>query len=183
MGTDLLILDEKDQPAPCGKEGEIVGRGRILMAGYHARDEANREATWTDDLGRRWLRTGDVGRLDEDGYLTLVDRKKDLIISGGLNLYPADLEAVIVQHEAVSEVAVIAIDSKRWGESPFAVYLGADLAPEALVAWTNERVGKHQRLAGAARVDTLPRNANGKVLKRELRETWRDWLSGPGAGS
>ncbi len=179
MGTDLLILDEQDRPCPPGEAGEIVGRGRILMAGYHGRDDANEEATWTDEQGNRWLRTGDVGRLDEDGFLYLVDRKKDLIISGGLNLYPADMEQVLLSHPAVREAAVIGIDSERWGETPFAVIVGDPVDATELLAWTNERVGKHQRLAGLVAIDELPRNANGKILKRELRERWRDWLSQP----
>jgi acyl-CoA synthetase (AMP-forming)/AMP-acid ligase II len=180
MGTDLLILDEDDRPCPPGKAGEIVGRGRHLMAGYHGRPEANAAASWTDESGRRWLRTGDIGRLDEAGFLYLVDRKKDMIISGGMNLYPADIEAAVLDHPAVEETAVIAIDSDRWGESPFAVVVGIDGKPldtGELVAWTNERVGKHQRLAGAVQIDELPRNANGKILKRALRDQYRDWLS------
>lgn len=177
IGTDMLILDEHDQPCAPGEAGEIVGRGRILMSGYHGRREANEEATWTDGQGRRWLRTGDIGRLDESGFLYLVDRKKDLIISGGLNLYPADIEAVLVQHPGVVEAAVIGIASDRWGESPFAVIVTDSIqAPEA-VNWANERVGKHQRLVGGVCVSELPRNPNGKVLKRELRREWRDWLN------
>ncbi len=180
MGTDLRILDEADRPCPPGTPGEIVGRGRHLMAGYHGRPEANERATWNDEQGRRWLRTGDIGRLDEAGFLYLVDRKKDMIISGGMNLYPADIEAVVLNHPAVEEVAVIAIDSDRWGESPFAVIVSTDgqaLDTGELVAWTNERVGKHQRLAGAVQIAELPRNANGKILKRALRDQYRDWLS------
>ena len=180
MGTDLLILDKDDRPCSPGTPGEIVGRGRHLMTGYQGRPEANSEVTWTDEHGRRWLRTGDIGRLDEAGFLYLVDRKKDMIISGGMNLYPADIEATMLRHAAVEEVAVIAIDSDRWGESPFAVIAGAGedrLDTDALVAWTNERVGKHQRLAGAVQIDELPRNANGKILKRALRDQYRDWLS------
>jgi acyl-CoA synthetase (AMP-forming)/AMP-acid ligase II len=180
MGTDLLILDEHDRPCPPGTPGEIVGRGRHLMAGYHGRPEANAAATWTDEAGRRWLRTGDIGRLDEAGFLYLVDRKKDMIISGGMNLYPADIEAVLQGHPAIREVAVIAIDSERWGESPFAVIVGRgreSLDISTILAWTNERVGRHQRLAGATQIEELPRNANGKVLKRTLRDQYRDWLS------
>ncbi|MEE4174793.1 MAG: AMP-binding protein [Xanthomonadales bacterium] len=176
MGIDLLILDENDQPCAAGEAGEIVGRGRHLMAGYHEREAANRDATWTDGSGRRWLRTGDIGRLDEAGFLFLVDRKKDMIISGGMNLYPADIEATLADHPEVEEAAVIAVDSERWGESPLAVVVG-DADPDALVAWTNERVGRHQRIVGAVVVNELPRNANGKILKRQLRDQYRDWLS------
>jgi acyl-CoA synthetase (AMP-forming)/AMP-acid ligase II len=176
-GTDILILDDDDTPCPANVPGEIVGRGRIVMAGYHARPDANAEATWTDAAGRRWLRTGDVGKLDDEGFLYLVDRKKDLIISGGQNVYPADIEAVIAAHPAVSEVAVIGVDSRRWGETPLAVTVlrdpTADL--EVLARWTNERVGKQQRIAGVVSVSELPRNLNGKVLKRELRRRYVDW--------
>ncbi len=179
MGTDLVILDDDDQPCPPGQSGEIAGRGRTLMAGYHGRPDANREATWTDPQGRRWLRTGDIGYLDEDGYLYLKDRKKDLVISGGQNIYPADIEAVMLEHPGVREVAVIGVDNPRWGESPFAVVVGNQAAADAagLCEWTNDRVGKHQRLVGAAFIDELPRNPNGKVLKRELRGEYRDWLN------
>jgi acyl-CoA synthetase (AMP-forming)/AMP-acid ligase II len=178
-GTDLLILDDEDRPCPPNVPGEIVGRGRMLMAGYHGRPDANAEATWTDDRGRRWLRTGDIGKLDEQGFLYLVDRKKDLIISGGQNIYPADIESVMLAHPAVAEVAVIGIDSPRWGESPLAVVVlketGADL--EQLKAWTNERVGKQQRIVGVTALAELPRNPNGKILKRELRKDYLDWLN------
>ena len=91
------------------------------MAGYHGRDAANREATWTDATGRRWLRTGDLGRLDADGFLYIVDRKKDMILSGGQNIYPADIESVMRQHPAVAEVAVVGVPSAKWGETPVAV--------------------------------------------------------------
>jgi len=175
-GTDLVILDEQDRPCPPGVPGEIAGRGRITMAGYQGRPDANREATWTDDRGRRWLRTGDIGRLDEAGFLYLVDRKKDMIISGGMNLYPADMEEILQRHAEVREVAVIGVDSERWGESPLAVIVG-DGTPEDVVSWANERLGRHQRLVGAVLVRALPRNPNGKVLKRELRDRYRDWLT------
>jgi len=178
MGTDLLILDDADRPCAPGAAGEIVGRGRMLMAGYNNRPDANEETTWVDEQGRKWLRTGDIGRFDEAGFLYLVDRKKDLIISGGQNIYPADIETIVLEHPAVSEVAVIGIDSPRWGESPFAVLVGEQSAgSDALVNWTNERVGRQQRIAGAAWIDALPRNPNGKVLKRELRERFRGWLT------
>jgi acyl-CoA synthetase (AMP-forming)/AMP-acid ligase II len=118
------------------------------------------------------LRTGDVGRLDEDGFLYLVDRKKDMILSGGQNIYPADIEAIFVEHDAVHEVAVVGIAHRKWGETPLAVVVpvdGADIDTEALTAWANSRLGKQQRVSATVLVDELPRNPNGKVLKRELR--------------
>ncbi|WP_224784758.1 class I adenylate-forming enzyme family protein [Marinihelvus fidelis] len=178
MGVDLLILDDNDRPCEPGQPGEIVGRCRHLMAGYHERPDASLEARWVDQAGRHWLRTGDIGRIDEQGYLYLVDRKKDLLISGGQNVYPADIEHVMLGHPAVGEVAVVGIPCPRWGETPLALVVANDEPAQAhaLRDWTNTRVGKHQRLAGVELIDALPRNANGKVLKRELRDRYRHWL-------
>jgi acyl-CoA synthetase (AMP-forming)/AMP-acid ligase II len=142
------------------------------MAGYHARPDANADATWVDEHGRRWLRTGDVGRLDDEGFLYIVDRKKDMILSGGQNIYPADIESVMLGHPDVAEVAVVGVPSERWGETPLAVVVprpGATVDAGALVGWTNERVGRQQRISDLVWRDSLPRNANGKILKRELR--------------
>lgn len=172
LDTDLKILDEQDREVPAGVTGEIVGRGALLMQGYYNRDEVSREATWTDRHGARWLRTGDLGRLDEEGFLYILDRKKDMILSGGQNVYPADIEQVMFVHPDVADVAVVAAPSRRWGETPVAVVV---LKPDckadkhALLQWTNTRVGKQQRLADIVWRASLPRNANGKVLKRELR--------------
>jgi len=177
-GQRLVILDDEDRPLPPGEAGEIAGYGRLLMSGYMNRDSANQESTWTDPEGRRWLRTGDIGRVDEEGNLYLVDRKKDMILSGGQNIYPADIEAVVARHAVVRDVAVVGVPSERWGESPLAVVVGERIDTEELVAWTNERVGKQQRLAGAVVVDELPRNPNGKILKRELRKRYADFLAG-----
>ncbi|NNE61054.1 MAG: AMP-binding protein [Woeseia sp.] len=175
-GQSLKILDGNDQPLPAGESGEIVGHGDLLMSGYLNRDEANAEATWKDEHGRTWLRTGDIGRLDEDGNLYLVDRKKDMIISGGQNIYPADIESVIAQNNDVFEVAVVGVRSERWGEAPIAVVTGDAIDTEALLQWTNERVGRQQKIAAVAIVAELPRNPNGKVLKRELRVQFADIL-------
>jgi acyl-CoA synthetase (AMP-forming)/AMP-acid ligase II len=171
-GQRLAIIDDNDMILPTGESGEIVGESRFLMAGYHANAEADAAATWLHPSGSRWLRTGDVGKLDDDGFLYLVDRKKDMILSGGQNIYPADIEAVIIEHPAVHEVAVVGVAHKKWGETPLAVVVvvdGAVLDPEELTAWANSRLGKQQRVAATVFVDGLPRNPNGKVLKRELR--------------
>lgn len=175
LGTDIRIIGEDDREVPRGAAGEIVSRGRIVMAGYHQRAEANVESTWLDERGRAWLRTGDIGRLDEEGFLYVVDRRKDMIISGGQNVYPADIEAVMITHPVVAEIAVIGVASAQWGETPFAIVVpqaGAVPDAETLMRWTNERVGKQQRIAGVAFRDSLPRNPNGKILKRELRREY-----------
>jgi Acyl-CoA synthetases (AMP-forming)/AMP-acid ligases II len=172
-GQQLKLVDDHDRECAPGEPGEICGRGRLVMEGYHNRPEATAEATWVDPHGRRWLRTGDIGRLDDDGFLYIVDRKKDMILSGGQNVYPADIEAVMRQHPAVADVAVIGIPSERWGETPLAVVVaraaGESVSPQMLVDWTNARVGRQQRISQLVYVADLPRNPNGKILKRELR--------------
>lgn len=179
QGTDIKIIANDGSEQPTGAEGEIVGFGRILMAGYNNRADANEEASWTDQYGRKWLRTGDIGKLDEDGYLYLVDRKKDMIISGGQNIYPADIESVIASHPSVSEVAVIGVPSERWGETPIALaVIKEPIATAKLMTWINQRVGKQQRVANVVIVDELPRNPNGKVLKRRLRAGYAHWMDG-----
>ncbi len=176
-GTDILLIDETDRPVEPGDSGEIVSRGHITMTGYYHRPEANAESTWIDPTGAAWLRTGDIGRFDEHGYLFIVDRKKDMIISGGQNVYPADIESVAAVHPSVAEIAVIGIKSAKWGETPYAIVVpSAGKAPSESLAielreWINARVGRQQRVAGVALVDALPRNPNGKILKRELRKT------------
>ncbi len=171
----LLLVGDDDRPVAAGEAGEIVGLGRLTMERYHNRPDATRESTWVDPDGRRWLRTGDIGRLDDEGFLYLVDRKKDMILSGGQNIYPADLESVLVQHPQVAEVAVIEVPSDRWGETPLALVVeraGASQRPEpeALRDWANAGLGRQQRIAGLRYVESLPRNPNGKILKRELRK-------------
>lgn len=173
-GQDLLVLDSADKLCPPGVSGEIVGRGPLQMAGYHNRDDANEQATWVDPLGHRWLRTGDIGHIDEDGYLYLVDRKKDMIISGGQNVYPADIEAVLSVQPQVRDAAVIGVASARWGETPLAIIVGDIDDEDIFVQSVNAHLGKQQRIAGVRLVDALPRNPNGKVLKRELRERFRE---------
>jgi acyl-CoA synthetase (AMP-forming)/AMP-acid ligase II len=175
LGADIRIIGEDDREVASGETGEIVGRGRLVMSGYHVQDTANREATWVDSDGTQWLRTGDLGRLDAEGFLYLVDRKKDMIISGGQNVYPTDIESVMRDHPAVAEVAVIGIASERWGETPLAVvvaHLGAHVTAAELEEWTNVRLGKQQRISGVVWRESLPRNPNGKVLKRELRSEY-----------
>ena len=174
-GQRLAIIDSADREVMPGEAGEIVGAGPLLMTGYHRRPEATLEATWMRADGERWLRTGDIGRIDADGFLYIVDRKKDMILSGGQNIYPADIEAVMLQHADVAEVAVIGVPSEKWGETPFAVVVArpdAALEERALIDWTNTRVGRQQRISDVRLVTDLPRNPNGKILKRELRRLY-----------
>ncbi|HXZ59105.1 MAG TPA: AMP-binding protein [Steroidobacteraceae bacterium] len=172
LGTDLRIIGDDGRELPADATGEIVGVSALLMQGYNGRDEASAEATWQGPDGRRWLRTGDLGYLDADGFLYVVDRKKDMILSGAQNVYPADIEQVMRAHPDVAEVAVVAARSAKWGETPVAIVVaraGSTVDRQALIEWTNARVGKQQRIADVVWRSALPRNANGKVLKRELR--------------
>jgi acyl-CoA synthetase (AMP-forming)/AMP-acid ligase II len=146
-----------------------------MMTGYHRQPELTRRALWHDAEGRPFIRTGDVGRFDEDGFVVLVDRKKDMIISGGFNVYSSDLEAVLARHPDVAEVAVVGVPSERWGETPVAFVVarrGAKADPRALLEWANGQLGKVQRISDVRLVDELPRSPIGKVLKRELRELY-----------
>lgn len=171
--TSLRILDDEGNVLPIGKEGEIAGHTPTLMSGYHARQEATAGAYWLDEHGRRYVRTGDIGKLDQDGYLWLCDRKKDMIISGGFNVYPADIERVVLSHPAVFEVAVVGCPSTRWGETPVAFLTlrpGETAEAEELRAWINARVGAVQRVSAVRIVPELPSGSLGKLLKRELRD-------------
>lgn len=177
-GHDYILLDDDDNELPWGSTGEICARSVHWMIEYHKRPDATREAMYIDAKGLQWLRTGDLGRVDDDGYLYIVDRKKDMILSGGQNIYPADIEAIMVEHPQVSEATVIGIPHETWGETPLALVVlrnegDADSARQIL-EWTNEQVGKRQRLSGVEIRQDLPRNPNGKVLKRELRKQYQD---------
>ncbi|MET0272802.1 MAG: class I adenylate-forming enzyme family protein [Phenylobacterium sp.] len=175
-GHDIRLIDEDGREVAQGEIGEVVGRSGAMMVGYHNQPGKTSDAEWWSPAGERYIRTGDVGRFDEDGFLTLMDRKKDMIISGGFNIYPSDLEAELVQHEAVLEAAVVGVPSDAWGETPVAFIAlkpGRSVAPDDLKAWMNSRVGKTQRLADLQIVEALPRSHIGKVLKRELRDAYQ----------
>lgn len=168
---EMQIMDESGAVLPPGQVGEIVGRGPILMPGYYKRPDLTAQA-----IVDGWLHSGDLGYMDEDGYLYLVDRKKDMIISGGVNIYPRDIEEVIVQHPAVLEAAVFGIPSEDWGETPMAAVRlrpGASVEPEDLRAWINQRVeARYQQVRAVAIVDDFPRNVAGKTLKRVMRDQY-----------
>ena len=174
-GHDIRLIDDNLQEVAKGEAGEVVGHSPGMMLGYHRQPEKTREAEWFDASGKRFIRTGDIGRFDEDGFLTLFDRKKDMIISGGFNIYPTDLEAVLREHPAVHESAVVGVPSEQWGETPVAFVVpkaGHAIKADELLQWANQRLGKTQRLASVRLMDELPRSAIGKVLKRELRDQY-----------
>ncbi|KIZ34879.1 MULTISPECIES: class I adenylate-forming enzyme family protein [Rhodopseudomonas] len=171
---EVRLIDEDGKPVAVGEIGEIVGRSPVMMQGYLNQPQKTAETFWHDENGTRFVRTGDIGRFDADGFLTLMDRKKDMIISGGFNIYPSDIEAIVSEHADVLEVAVVGMPSEDWGETPVAFVVGkpdAAIDAAALKAWTNSRVGKTQRLADVVVTEMLPRSAIGKVLKRELRDS------------
>jgi acyl-CoA synthetase (AMP-forming)/AMP-acid ligase II len=174
---DIRIVDEAGREVPVGHVGEVVGRSANMMSGYLNRPEETDAMLFRGAANALFFRTGDLGRFDSDGFLYLLDRKKDVIISGGLNIYATDLEAVLAAHPAVAEVAVIGIPSERWGETPLAIVVpraGVEVTSRELREYCNERVGKAQRVSDVELRSELPKNAAGKVLKRELRSSyWR----------
>ena len=175
-GHDIRLIDEEGREVGPGETGEVVGRSGSMMLGYHDQPAKTREAEWFSPEGLRFIRTGDVGRFDADGFLTLFDRKKDMVISGGFNIYPSDLEATLREHPAVADVAVVGVPSQQWGETPVGFVVrreGRGDTEAELLQWFNQRIGKTQRLAALHFIDELPRSAIGKVLKRELRERHR----------
>ncbi|HOZ26265.1 MAG TPA: class I adenylate-forming enzyme family protein [Hyphomonadaceae bacterium] len=172
-GHDIRIIGDDGRELPRGETGEVVGRSMSIMTGYHNQPKKTSEAEWFSPDGERFIRTGDVGRFDEDGFLVLGDRKKDMIITGGFNVYPSDLEAELAKHPAVTESAVVGIPSREWGETPAAFIVlrgGAVATAEELRQWLNAKVGKTQRLTYTVVVESLPRSSIGKVLKRQLRD-------------
>jgi acyl-CoA synthetase (AMP-forming)/AMP-acid ligase II len=186
LNHDIRLIDEDGQVVAPGGDGEVVGHSASMMNGYHGQPHKTREAEWYDAAGKRFIRTGDIGRFDADGFLTLFDRRKDMIISGGFNIYPSDLEGVLMAHPDVQEVAVVGVPSEQWGETPVAFVVpkpvaggddgtadaDADHRAAALVAWANGQLGKTQRITALIWVAELPRSAIGKVLKRELRDQY-----------
>ena len=172
LNTDVRLIGPDGGEVGPGEIGEVVGSSAVLMKGYYKDPERTAETLWHDADGRAYLRSGDLGRMDGEGYLTIVRRSKDMIISGGVNLFPSDIEEIFMAHEAVSEVAVIGIPHARWGETPLLLVImreGAGIGEDELMAWGNERLGRHQRGAAVEFRDAFPRNAFDKIMKRELR--------------
>jgi acyl-CoA synthetase (AMP-forming)/AMP-acid ligase II len=168
---DMRIVDESGRDVAVGEVGEIVGRSPLLMSGYYRRPDLTHEV-----IVDGWLHSGDLGYADEDGFLYLVDRAKDMLISGGVNVYPRDIEEIVVRHPAVREAAVFGVPSERWGESPLAAVIlrepGAVSADE-LRDWINTRVeARYQQVQEVVIADDFPRSAAGKTLKRVMREPY-----------
>ena len=167
-GVELAVLDPDDLAVAAGEIGEVCVRGDVVMAGY-----LNNPQATAATLANGWLHTGDLGRLDERGYLTLVDRSKDLIISGGSNIYPREVEEVLLLHPAIKEAAVIGLPDAEWGESVLAAIVkqeGHVPDERELDLFCLEHIARFKRPKRYVFVDELPKNATGKVLKRELRE-------------
>lgn len=169
--VEVRVADEEGNPLPIGVAGEIMVRGATVMAGYWRNEAATAQA-----IRDGWLRTGDVGALDEDGYLTLRDRSKDVIISGGSNIYPREVEEALLQHGGVHEVAVVGRFSAEWGEDVVAFVVprpGHVIDPEELDHCCTEQIARFKRPKQYFVVETLPKNNYGKVLKTELRAQLR----------
>ncbi len=170
-GSELRVLDDQDKPAPPGTAGNLIGRSQTMMAGYRNQPDKTREGYWTDpETGDVWQRMGDIGRVDADGFLELVGRSKDMIISGGFNIYPVDLENELLKEAHVIEAAVVGVPSRRWGETPVGfVTLSAGGDTGEILGAVNARLGKTQRLAQLHAIDEMPRSHIGKLLKTQLR--------------
>lgn len=172
--TEIRVVDELGRPLPPNTAGEIIGRGPLLTPGYYKRPDLTEQA-----IRDGWLYSGDIGYLDEDGFLYLVDRKKDMMISGGVNVYPRDIEEIIAQHPAVREVAVFGVPSDKWGETPLAAVIlkeAGSISAAALQAWINDRIeARYQKVSEVVFYDAFPRSAAGKTLKRIMRRPfWAD---------
>jgi long-chain acyl-CoA synthetase len=167
FGVEVRCVDEHDRPVAPGERGEIVVRGPNVMKGYYANPDATAEAKRGG-----WFRTGDIGQFDEDGYLSIVDRKKDMILRGGFNVYPREIEEALLTHPAVSLAAVVGVPDERLGEEIKAFVVpkaGQRVDPEELIAWARREMAGYKYPRFVEVREALPMSATGKVLKRELR--------------
>jgi len=170
FGGRMRVVDANDNDLPPGEIGELLYQGESLMAGYFEREQATAEA-----LRGGWFHTGDAGTMDAEGFIFLKDRIKDVIISGGENVYPAEVEAVLMAHPEILECAVIGVPDPKWGETVKAVVVrraGAALTEAALIDWSRAKIAGYKRPHSVDFIDALPRNAAGKLLKRTLREPY-----------
>lgn len=168
FGVDIKCFDENDKEVKCGERGEVVIRGANVMKGYYKRPEATAEA-----FRGGWFHTGDIGIIDEDGYLSIVDRKKDMILRGGYNIYPRELEEIIMTHPAVSLVAVIAVPDERLGEEVKAFIVrkqGAEITEREMIDWCKTQFAANKYPRHIEFRNELPVGNTGKIFKRALRE-------------
>ncbi len=171
MHTEIRLVDMEDKDVPVGETGEILMRSPNVMKGYWNRPE-DTAATIVDG----WLHSGDMARMDEDGFYYIMDRKKDMIISGGENIYPAEIEDRLLAHPAIADVGVIGCPDKRWGEAVKAVVVlreGHSLTQEELIEWCHGKIGRYKIPKAVVFADSLPRTPTGKILKRVLREQYK----------
>lgn len=172
-GVKIKIVDEDGKELPAGEVGELLVQGDNVTPGYFRNEEATKKA-----LQNGWLHTGDMAKVDEEGYLYIVDRKKDLIIRGGFNIYPRDLEELLVKHDAVLEAAVIGIPSERMGEEILACIVkkeGVSVGESELIDYCQKNLAKYKTPRHVVFIDELPRNGVGKILKTKLREQFADF--------
>jgi acyl-CoA synthetase (AMP-forming)/AMP-acid ligase II len=172
-GAVIRCVDETGAPVPAGEVGEIVIKAGFVMKGYWNRPEATKEA-----IRDGFFHTGDAGYFDEDGFLYIHDRVKDMIVSGGENVYPAEVENAIFGHPAVADVAVIGVPDEKWGEAVKAIVVakpGETPTPESVIAWAKERIAAYKCPKTVDIIEALPRNPSGKILRKDLREPyWKD---------
>jgi long-chain acyl-CoA synthetase len=171
-GVEMRVVDEDDNPLPQGEVGEIVIRGHNVMKGYWQRPEATAEA-----MRGGWFHSGDIARVDEDGYFYIVDRKKDLIIRGGYNVYPREVEEVLYEHPKIREAAVVGVPHDEWGEeigAAVVLHEGEELAPEDVSAYVKERIAAYKYPRIVWFLEELPKGPTGKILKREIDPPVKD---------
>ncbi|MEU6602835.1 class I adenylate-forming enzyme family protein [Streptomyces flaveolus] len=169
--VEIKVLDDDGHVVESGEVGEVVVRGDQVMMGYWGRPEATAEIVDADG----WVRTGDVGRMDDEGYLTIVDRKKDMVVTGGFNVYPTEVENAIFSLPAVAEVAVVGIPDSVWGESLKAIIVrrpGHELTADEVVAACTSQLAAYKKPRSVEFVDQLPKTASGKIMRRQLRERY-----------
>jgi len=167
-GVQVKLGDENDQPVEQGEKGQLLYRGHNVMKGYYKKPAESKEA-----LKGGWMHSGDVATQDEDGFIYIVDRTKDMILRGGLNVYPREVEEVIIQHDKVSLVAVIGVPDDRLGEEVKACIVlneGETLDKQEIIDWTKERIAAYKYPRQVEFLEALPMSATGKILKRELRK-------------
>ena len=175
FGADVQIIDAQGKSLPRGETGEIVAWSAGLMKGYYRDPQRTEEMIWRGPKNRTYLKSGDIGKLDEDGFIYVSGRAKDMIISGGINIFASDIEEVFMAHEEVKEVAVIGVPHEKWGETPLLLAImhpGATATESGLAAWGNQRLGKFQRVDRCEFRGEFPRATHVKVLKRVLRDSY-----------